>query len=68
MKKEQLKTYTKKELRELMQVSKTKFNKWVNVVYFDELQLLGYYKHDKILTAKCVGLLVDRLGINIPLS
>jgi hypothetical protein len=55
--------YSKKELRIMAGVSHNTLRRYMNDVYFIELQKLGYEKKQKILTGEQYKFLADKLVI-----
>jgi hypothetical protein len=55
--------YTKKELRIMAGISKNTFRRYMNDLYFTELQKLGYEKKQKILSPQQSKFLIEKLVI-----
>jgi hypothetical protein len=55
----QVKTYSKKELRQLYNVSPDKFNKWLQEI---ETQLPHYKRIDKVLSPEQVRIIFQEYG------
>jgi hypothetical protein len=58
-----MKLVSKKELRPLSGISENTFRKYLNNIYFRELQQMGYVKNQKILTGEQYKFLVEKLVI-----
>ena len=54
----------KKELRQKLNVCASTLRKLLNVVYFDDLEKIGYHKTQHQLTPKQYAYLIDALGVN----
>jgi hypothetical protein len=46
-------------------ISKTTLSRWLNHRYYNELVILGYHKHQKILTAKQLKFLIEKLDFDL---
>ncbi len=58
-------TYTKKQLRILLNVSASTLKNWLNKRYYEDLVKLGYRKNDRILIPKVLKYLHEKLDISI---
>lgn len=56
---------TKKELRIICRISQKTLHLWLNVIYFEELQKLGYRKNQKILMPKQVEYILGKQDISL---
>ncbi|MDD5358591.1 MAG: hypothetical protein PHX80_05550 [Candidatus Nanoarchaeia archaeon] len=55
---------TKKELGQILRVSHTTIDRWLNHRYFNDLKALGYVKNQKVLMPKQVEYLIGKLDID----
>lgn len=57
------KCLTKYKVAELFEVSPSTLADWLNNLYFDELEKIGYRKNSKILNPKILNYLAEKLDL-----
>jgi hypothetical protein len=58
-----MKIYTKKTFHELIGVSASTLQRWMNKVYYNELKALGYEKNSRILQTPVLKWLCEYFGV-----